>query len=147
MRNVMINGVRGMAWAAAACVAAACTSGGIAASSADSATAPANSAQAPGPASAWPEYGQNAGRTGVAAGLPAAGRLSQRWTARLDGAVYDQPLIVGSTVIAATENDSVYALNESAGTVAWHTHLGTPVPSSSLPCGDIDPLGITGTPA
>ena len=25
-------------------------------------------------------------------------------------------------------------------------HLGTPVPLSALPCGDIDPLGITGTP-
>ncbi len=154
MRSVMINGVRGMAWAAAACVVAACTSGG----SAHSATGPANSAAAPsspggpaagapGPAAAWPEYGQNAGRTGVAAGLPAAGRLGQRWTAGLDGAVYGQPLVVGGTVIAATENDTVYALNESTGTVAWHTHLGTPVPLSSLPCGDIDPLGITGTPA
>jgi hypothetical protein len=30
--------------------------------------------------------------------------------------------------------------------VAWRTHLGTPVPLSALPCGDIDPLGITGTP-
>ncbi|MBV8711909.1 MAG: hypothetical protein JOY56_09020 [Solirubrobacterales bacterium] len=28
----------------------------------------------------------------------------------------------------------------------WHTHLGPPVPLSSLPCGDIDPLGVTGTP-
>jgi hypothetical protein len=160
MRSVIVNGALGMAWAAAACMAAACTSGDIAASSA---TAPASSAPAlsspggtatrpPGPtgafpASAWPEYGQNAGRTGVAAGLPAAGRLSQRWTAPLDGAVYGQPLAVGSAVIAATENDTVYALNESTGTVAWHTHLGTPVPLSSLPCGDIDPLGITGTPA
>jgi polyvinyl alcohol dehydrogenase (cytochrome) len=156
MRSVIVNGVRGMAWAAATCVVAACTSGGIAASSAHNAgSTPANSAPAPsspggtvaGPASAWPEYGQNAGRTGVAAGLPAAGRLSQRWTAQLDGAVYGQPLVVGSTVIAATENDTVYALNEADGTVAWHTHLGTPVPLSSLPCGDIDPLGITGTAA
>src|SRR5215469_6548556 len=158
MRNVTISAVRGTAWAAAACVVAACSSGGGAASGAHSATAPANSASAPssltntgggapGPAAAWPEYGQNAGRTGVAAGLPAAGALSQRWATRLDGAVYGQPLVVGSTVIAATENDTVYALNESAGTVAWRTHLGTPVPLSSLPCGNIDPLGITGTPA
>jgi hypothetical protein len=78
--------------------------------------------------------------------LAAAGPLSQRWTARLDGAVYGQPLVVGATVIAATENDTVYALNESTGTVTWRTHLGSPVPLSSLPCGDIDPLGITGTP-
>ena len=158
MRNVIIGGVRGTAWTAAACVVAACTGGGVAANSAPSA-APANSAPArsspggtaAGPASAflaaaWPEYGQNAGRAGVAAGLPAAGPLSQRWTAHLDGAVYGQPLVVGDTVIAATENDTVYALNESTGAVTWHTHLGAPVPLSSLPCGDIDPLGITGTP-
>ncbi len=29
----------------------------------------------------------------------------------------------------------------------WSTHVGTPVPASSLPCGDISPtVGITGTP-
>jgi len=82
----------------------------------------------------------------VAAGLPAAGHLSVAWRAALDGAVYGQPLVVGQVVIAATENDSVYALDESTGRVVWRTHLGTPVPLSALPCGDIDPLGITGTP-
>jgi hypothetical protein len=153
MRNVIFDGARWTAWAAAACVVAACTGGG-AASGAHSATTPANSAPALnspggtaiGPASAWPEYGQNAARTGIAADLPAAGPLSQRWAAQLDGAVYGQPLVVGGTVIAATENDTVYALNESTGTVTWRTHLGSPVPLSSLSCGNIDPLGITGTP-
>jgi polyvinyl alcohol dehydrogenase (cytochrome) len=98
------------------------------------------------PTAGWPEFNQNAARTGVVAGLPAAGPLSLRWTARLDGAVYGQPLVVGDMVIAATENDTFYALSESTGRVLWHTHVGTPVPLSSLPCGDIDPLGITGTP-
>ena len=33
------------------------------------------------------------------------------------------------------------------GAVAWSAHLGSPVPSGSLPCGDITPtVGITGTP-
>jgi outer membrane protein assembly factor BamB len=152
MRSVIISGVRVTAWVAAACVVAACTGGIAPANSAPAGSSAGGTATgAPGPAgsfpaSAWPEFGQNAGRTGVAAGLPAAGPLSQRWTARLDGAVYGQPLVLGSTVIAATENDTVYALNESTGTVAWHTHLGTPVPLGSLPCGNIDPLGITGTP-
>jgi outer membrane protein assembly factor BamB len=154
MRNVVFGGVRRTTWAVAACMVAACTGGGVAASSAPSPSAPAGSAPArsspgstaTGPAPAWPEYGQNAARTGAAAGLPAAGPLSQRWAAHLDGAVYGQPLAVGGTVIAATENDTVYALNESTGAVTWHTHLGSPVPLSSLPCGDIDPLGITGTP-
>jgi polyvinyl alcohol dehydrogenase (cytochrome) len=30
--------------------------------------------------------------------------------------------------------------------VPWRAHVGTPVPRADLPCGDIDPLGITGTP-
>ena len=64
----------------------------------------------------------------------------------LDGAVYGQPLLVGNLVIAATENDSVYGLDQATGKVAWRTHVGTPVPLSDLPCGNIDPLGITGTP-
>ena len=49
-------------------------------------------------------------------------------------------------MIAATENDSIYALDSSTGKVVWRTHVGTPVPLADLPCGDIDPLGITGTP-
>ncbi len=60
--------------------------------------------------------------------------------------MYAQPLLVGSTVIVATENDSVYALDAGTGAARWVRHLGTPVPGSSLPCGNIDPSGITGTP-
>jgi hypothetical protein len=47
----------------------------------------------------------------------------------------------------ATENDTIYALAANSGAVLWSTHVGTPVPSSDLPCGDISPVvGITGTP-
>jgi outer membrane protein assembly factor BamB len=59
--------------------------------------------------------------------------------------VYGQPLAIGSLVIAATEGDTVYGLNRTTGAIRWRAHLGTPVPLSHLPCGDIDPLGITGT--
>ena len=45
----------------------------------------------------------------------------------------------------ATENDSVYALSASSGAVLWTRHLASPVPSG-LPCGNISPSGITGTP-
>jgi len=134
------------------CAVTACTSG-VAATSTHSSPAPppvtlgsGTGHQAAYPAAAWPEFGKDAARTGVATGLPAAGPLSQRWTAQLDGAVYGQPLVVGDMVIVGTENDTVYALSESAGTVIWRHHLGTPVPLSSLQCGDINPLGITGTP-
>lgn len=54
--------------------------------------------------------------------------------------------MVGGQVIVATENDSLYALDASTGQVQWRTSVGTPVPQSDLPCGNIDPLGITGTP-
>ena len=109
-------------------------------------TASPRATRTAGPGADWPEYNANPARTGVAAGLPAAGALSTAWTARLDGAVYGQPLLVGNEVIAATENDSVYALNRATGQVTWHTRVGTPVPVSALQCGNIDPLGITGTP-
>jgi outer membrane protein assembly factor BamB len=99
-----------------------------------------------GPA-AWSTFDQNSARSGPATGVAAAsGKLSVAWHARLDGAVYGQPLVIGHEVVAATENDSVYALNETTGKVVWRIHLGTPVPLSALPCGNIDPLGITGTP-
>ncbi len=64
----------------------------------------------------------------------------------LDGASYAEPLVYKGLIYAVTENDSVYALNEFTGQVVWRVNLGTPVPGNTLPCGDIDPSGITGTP-
>ncbi|KAA2253976.1 PQQ-binding-like beta-propeller repeat protein [Solihabitans fulvus] len=94
----------------------------------------------------WPTYHRDNTRHGTAPGLPRVGALSVAWRAPLDGAVYGQPLVIGGRVIAATEHDTVYALSVASGTVQWSTNLGSPVPLSSLPCGNIDPLGITGTP-
>lgn len=69
------------------------------------------------------------------------------WTSPpLDGAVYAQPLVTDRAVIVATEDDSVYALDPTNGSIRWRRHLATPVPAAALPCGDIDPSGITGTP-
>ena len=39
----------------------------------------------------------------------------------------------------------MYALNAGTGNVIWHRNVGAPV-ISGLPCGNINPLGITGTP-
>lgn len=93
----------------------------------------------------WTTYDRTAGRSGVSVSSPAPTSVRKAWTARVDGAVYAQPLIVGSTVIIATENDTVYALNAATGAVRWTRHLASPVPSG-LPCGNVDPSGITGTP-
>jgi outer membrane protein assembly factor BamB len=136
----------------ALCLVAGCstatTTGGTptpAATSPATTVPPPRGAAAPSPAD-WTTYHRDAARTGVAPAQPAAGPLSIAWRRHLDGAVYGQPLVVGGLVIAATEGDTVYGLDRATGAVRWHVHLGAPVPLSALPCGDIDPLGITGTP-
>jgi polyvinyl alcohol dehydrogenase (cytochrome) len=139
----------------AASAVTACTSAGSPASGGSTPASPSSSpvssagpaAAVAHPAAAWPTFNRTLSRGGVAPGVRPTGKLAIAWRARLDGAVYGQPLVVGGLVIAATEHDSVYALRTSTGQVAWHATLGTPVPLGSLPCGNIDPLGITGTPA
>ncbi len=133
-------------------LAAGCTSGGShdAASppvSAPTATSPpAPTAVPPAPVSQdWPQYHGDPQRTGVSQAMPAAsGRLTAT-RIKLDGAVYASPIIVGGTVIVATEHDVVYGLDLD-GRQRWKVSLGAPTPRNKLPCGNIDPLGITGTP-
>lgn len=68
------------------------------------------------------------------------------------GQVFAQPLYwvppksTTGMVIVATEQDMVYAFNATTGARIWAATLGTPVPLAALPCGNIDPTGITGTP-
>jgi PQQ-like domain len=110
------------------------------------ASPPAMSAAATSsPGADWPTYDGTAERSGVSVSSPAPGVVRQSWTASVDGAVYAQPLVVGSEVIVATENNSVYALSASSGQVLWTRHLASPV-TAGLPCGNINPSGITGTP-
>lgn len=95
----------------------------------------------------WPMFHRDPGRSGLAPGTPPVGPLSTAWSAALDGAVYGQPLVVGSRVLAATENNTVYALDPADGKQLWSHNLGAPATAAQLPCGNIDPLGITGTAA
>jgi hypothetical protein len=70
----------------------------------------------------------------------------------ISGHVYAQPLFwkpkgaKHGLVIVATESNTVYALNETSGKVVWITTLAAPMPLNQLPCGNIDPMGVTGTP-
>jgi len=82
----------------------------------------------------------------------AFGRL---WTVPLDGEIYAEPLVarvpVGGTprtsVYAVTGQDLVYAFDGGDGARLWGpVSLGTPVSRADLPCGNIDPVGITSTP-
>ncbi|GAA2013925.1 hypothetical protein GCM10009839_06030 [Catenulispora yoronensis] len=63
---------------------------------------------------------------------------------RLDGAVYGRPADGGTQVFAATENNTVYALSPTDGSVKWSKHLAAPFRPHG--CGNIVPLGITGAP-
>lgn len=97
----------------------------------------------------WPTYDANAAHTAVAPASPAATTApTAAWTTSpLDGDDHGQPIVVAGSVIAATENNSVYAFSAATGAQLWTRHLGTPVNAASLPCGDITPVsGITSTP-
>jgi outer membrane protein assembly factor BamB len=97
----------------------------------------------------WPTYDRTAGRSGVSVTTPtftSSSRLVKGWTGRVDGAVYAQPLVIGSKVVVATENNSVYAFNSSTGRQLWMRHLGPTVTSGLACAGNINPGGITGTP-
>ncbi len=96
----------------------------------------------------WTTYRHDAARSGIDPESTSPLPPAQIWqTGVLDGTIYTEPLAYGSHVYVATENDTIYSLDAATGAVAWQAHLGTPVPSAQLPCGDITPtVGITGTP-
>ena len=145
--DVEMRPVRGSLVAVVVLVACTATSTTSPASSPVTSTPP-HTAVPSGPAGGrWPTYHGDVTRSGVAAGPSLAG-VRHAWTSpQLDGTVYAEPLAIGARVITATENDTVYALDAETGTVAWQRHLGTPVDSATLPCGNIVPTsGITATP-
>jgi len=104
------------------------------------------------------EHHQNAARSGLFI-VPSLTwdrarnlRRDPNFHADVAGPVYAQPLYWRSSgsaralLVVATEQNLVYALDAETGATTWKASLGAPVPHSSLPCGNIDPLGITGTP-
>lgn len=79
-------------------------------------------------------------------------RLDRTFDARVAGHLYAQPLYwrapgsASAMLLVATEDDVVQAFDASTGKELWRRSVGRPVPRSALPCGNINPLGITGTP-
>ncbi len=79
-------------------------------------------------------------------------RLDVAFHAQVSGHVYAQPLYwreSGSNsgmLLVATEDNIVHALDARTGKEIWSRSLGKSVPLSLLRCGNIDPIGITGTP-
>jgi outer membrane protein assembly factor BamB len=116
---------------------------------------PIHGAQAAGPA--WTTNHLDPGRTGndtTDAGLGQSVRPS--WTSpTLDGRTYGEPLVLNNAVYVVTQMNTLYALDAASGSTLWSLSLGlTPVPlgevrsaaAISNGCGNIDPLGVTGTP-
>ena len=96
----------------------------------------------------WTVYHGSALGSGVDTSGVTFSPPNDAWTSpTLDGELYGEPLVAGGRVFVATQNDTIYALAANSGAVLWSTHVATPVSSSTLPCGNIDPtVGITGTP-
>ena len=74
------------------------------------------------------------------------------FAAAYDGPTYAQPLFLDGNgqstdlLFVVTEPNGVYAFDANGGALVWTKHLGAAVARANLPCGNIDPLGITGTP-
>jgi hypothetical protein len=100
-----------------------------------------------------------AGAYADAAFTPAAAaslHLDTAFTAKYTGAAFAQPLYLDrggaaqtDLVIAATEANQVTAFDPT-GAMVWRVELGAPQPmpnaAEGANCGNINPLGITGTP-
>jgi hypothetical protein len=112
----------------------------------------------PSPAQTVASYHGNAGRSGnfvvPALSWARAGelRLDPGFAPRFAGHLYAQPLYwhppgqPAGVLIVASESNTVAAFDAATGATLWSRTLGPPAPLSAFPCGNIDPLGITGTP-
>jgi len=90
--------------------------------------------------------------TGLTPAAAASLKPLAGFSATISGDVYAQPLYWKTSgqsngeIIQVTENNIVYSLNATTGTVNWSTQLAPAAPLSAFPCGNINPEGITGTP-
>ncbi|MFE7558903.1 PQQ-binding-like beta-propeller repeat protein [Kitasatospora sp. NPDC057500] len=110
------------------------TLGGAAPARADNPTVSGN-----GMRTAW-----DAAEPGLAPAEVSSAGFGRRWSTAVDGAVYAQPLVAGSTVVVATATNHVYGVDAADGRILWQRALGTPVTSSTA-C--LSPgTGIVSTP-
>ena len=106
---------------------------------------------APGAAldASWPTYHLDGRRSGNDTAGPSLNPATPAWTAGpLDGSIYAEPVVAGGRVVVATENGSLYGLEAATGHILWRRNLAPPVADITkiAGCGNIVPLGITGTP-
>jgi outer membrane protein assembly factor BamB len=98
------------------------------------------------PNGAWTVYHRDNAHTGNDPTLPQVTSASTGWnSAALDEQVFASPLVYNGIVYTATLNNTVYALNQSDGTLVWQRNLGAPE-TGGWGCGTVAPQGILGTP-
>lgn len=104
----------------------------------------------------WPAVEHDPARTGTAPaeaqiGTANAASLARNWATGLDGKVSAQPLFLSDVqvmgaahdvVIAATNKNTMYALDANSGAVLWSNHLVNAPASCGIPGG----FGITAAP-
>jgi hypothetical protein len=79
-------------------------------------------------------------------------QLDSGFAPSFPGHLYAQPLYwrppgrASGVLIVATESNIVAAIDAASGATLWSRTLGTPMRLAVFRCGNIDPLGITGTP-
>ncbi len=82
----------------------------------------------------------------LAPGTITSGTFGELFSTQLVGQVYAQPLVIGRTVVAATEENWVYGLDAVTGAVRWSRQLGPAWPAATTGCGDLTPsIGSTST--
>ncbi|MEP7105081.1 MAG: PQQ-binding-like beta-propeller repeat protein [Chloroflexota bacterium] len=102
----------------------------------------------------WPTYHRDNTRSGYDGSTTFnSRRTGDDWTRNnLDAEVFASPVTWNGMVYVATENDTVYALDEIAGTTVWSRTVAAAIPGTSTYIG-CSPAqfgahnGITGTPA
>jgi hypothetical protein len=75
--------------------------------------------------------------------------FGQIFATKVNGQVFGQPLVVGKSVLVATEDDYVYSINRNSGAVNWSRQLGAPYATSAEGCSrpTVQPyVGVTSTP-
>jgi outer membrane protein assembly factor BamB len=101
--------------------------------------------------------GQNRYETRLTPKTVNARTFGELFAAPVDGYVFAEPLYVPNVsiqgqsahnvVYAATENNTIYALDADSGVELFRKNLGPAVPEKELPCKEMGPtIGITGTP-
>jgi hypothetical protein len=100
---------------------------------------------------------QNVSRDGWDSSEPAlspaavrAKSFGQIFDTQVNGQVFAQPLVVGNSVLVATEDDYVYSINRSTGKVNWSRQLGSPYASAAENCEQtpvvLPYIGVTSAP-